>query len=292
MQSQKKIKLLVLPAGRNIAKVIEKLPYSVDLTKGSFNNLEFVFEADKLSITHEGVDLTTFSFVWLSSTWGSRDLAYAVSLYLKDANVAHTYVEKGTSKITDHALFSLNNLEAPSTVFLNYKKIEENLDRIGKVCGYPLIIKSTKGCKGTDSAFARNSEELAEKVKDLPKNKEYLFQKFIENDYDWGVIVADGEIVSAEKSYPCSGEFRNHACHGAKEVFVAAKDVPEDIKQMAQKTSEALGLSWSRTDIVVDNKTQKPYLMEINRFPGLGSAGSEVDGAFKFLSSHLECCAK
>ena len=140
--------------------------------------------------------------------------------------------------------------------------------------------------------MVKNSKELVAKIKKLPKNKRYLLQKFIKNDYDWGVLVADGEVVSGEKSYPCSGEFRNHAWRGAKEVFVDPEDIPTEIKEMALKTSKALGLSWSRSDIVIDRKTQKPYLMEINRFPGIGSAGSEVEGAYKFLSAQTTAFAK
>ncbi len=262
------------------------------MTKGRFGNLEFSFQDKGPTITHKGVDLKDFSFVWLSSTWASRDLAYAVKLYLKNAKVPFTYIEKGTSKVTDHMLFSLSGIQAPNTLFFGHKKIEKNLEKIQEICGYPLVVKDTKGARGAHSILVKTAEELIEQMKELPKHKKYLFQEFIPNNYNWGVLVANGKVVSGEKSYPCLGEFRNNTCNGAEEVFVDPEDIPTEIKEMALKTSKALGLAWSRSDIIIDKNTQEPYLMEINRFPGISSKTTEVDGAYKFLAFQIACFAK
>lgn len=289
---EKTFKLLVLPFLANVSEAITKFPFDVELTKGHFKDLEFSFQDDHVAIMHKGVDLKEFSFVWLSSSWISRDLAYAIKLYLDDADVPYSYVEKGTSKVTDHMLFALNKIQVPDTLFLGSKNIEKGIAQIEKVCGYPLVVKDTKGSRGADSILVYTREDLVAEMKKLPKHKSYLFQRFVPNDYDWGVMVVNGEVVSGEKSYPQLGEFRNNTCNGAKEVFVDPIDIPEKIKQMALATSKALGLSWSRSDIIINKDTQAPYLMEINRFPGLTSKTSEIDGAYKFLSSQIECIAK
>ena len=52
------------------------------------------------------------------------------------------------------------------------------------------------------------------------------------NDYDWGVLVANGEVLSAEMSFPKSGEFRNNSQNGATEVFVDVNSVPARITEM------------------------------------------------------------
>jgi glutathione synthase/RimK-type ligase-like ATP-grasp enzyme len=94
-------------------------------------------------------------------------------------------------------------------------------------------------------------------------------------------------IVSAEKSYPKECEFRNNSCNGAAEVFVDIATIPLQVKEMALEASAALGLVWSRADIVVDRETEIPYLMEVNRCPGISSGTSEVLGAREFLETHL-----
>ncbi len=288
----KKFKLLVLPSLKNLLEVTAKFPFDVELTEGVYKNLEFSFKDNKATITHEGVDLKDFSFVWLSSSWVSRDLAYAVKLYLDDSDTPYSYVEKGTSKVTDHMSFALNNIQSPDTLFLGNKDVQKGLVQIEKTCGYPLVVKDIKGAKGTDSILVNTREELLQEMKKLPKHKKYLFQRFIPNDYDWGVMVVNGKVVSGEKRFPKLGEFRANICNGSTEVFFDPIDIPMKIKQMALDTSKALGLSWSRSDILISRDTNIPYLMEINRRPGLTSKSSEIDGAYKFLSSQIECLAK
>ncbi|MBT3355999.1 hypothetical protein HN784_04175 [bacterium] len=289
---EKKLKLLVLPAVANIEQVAKKFPFAVELTEGAFKDLEFIFQNEHLAILHKGVDLKDFSFVWLSSSWTSRDLAYAIKLYLKDSGTPCTYVEKGTSKVTDHMIFALNSIDVPDTLFMGNKDLQKNLFQIEEVCGYPLVIKDTKGSRGAHSVLVNTKEELLEEMKKLPKYKKYLLQRYVPNDYDWGIMVVNGKVVSGEKSYPSEGEFRNNTCNGAEEVFIDPVNIPTKIKQMALKTSKAIGLEWSRSDIIIDKKTKKPYLMEINRFPGLSSKTTEVDGAYEFLSSQIKCLVK
>jgi len=284
---KKNFKLLVLPTVPNMQQVIDRFPFPISLTKGQFKNLEFILEDEQVRILHKGVDIREFSFVWLCSAWGSRDLAYAIQLYLKQNDVPCTHVEKGTSKLTDHMVFSLNGIPSPSTLFLGHKDVEKSLVQIQNVCGYPLVIKDVKGSRGTSSVKVTREKDLSAQMKDLPKHKKYLFQKYISNEYDWGIMVANGVVVSGEKSYPSAGEFRNNACNGAKEVFVDPAEIPQEIKQMAINTSRALGLSWSRSDIIIDKKTEKPYLLEVNRLPGITSKTSEVDGSYAFLSSQI-----
>ncbi|MFC1644798.1 RimK family alpha-L-glutamate ligase [Patescibacteria group bacterium] len=285
--NKKHFKLLVLPSVRNMQKVIDKFPFPVDLTKGQFNKLEIIFNKGDVTILYDGVDLREFSFVWLCSSWVSRDIAYAVQLYLDKNDIPNTPVEKSTSKLTDHMLLALNNITSPDTLFIKHKNVEKYLVQIENTCGYPVVVKDTKGSRGTHSIIAATEKELLEKIKELPGHKNYLFQRHIANEYDWGIMVANGVVVSGEKSYPCEGEFRNNACNGAKEVFIDLAEIPQQIKQMALDCSDAIDLDWSRSDIIIDKNTQEPYVLETNRFPGITPETSEVDGAYAFISSQV-----
>lgn len=284
----KKLKLLVLPSVSNMDQVVKKISLPVDLTKGRFKNIEFIFKDNQVSVLHKNIDLKNFSFVWLCSSWGSRDLAYAVQLYLDFHKIPHTHVEKGTSKLTDQMALSLENIPVPDTLFFGHKDVRKSLSQIQKVCGYPLVIKDIRGSRGAHSLIINSEVELLEKITALPRHKSFIFQKYIANEYDWGIMVANGVVVSGEKSYPCQGEFRNNTCNGAKEVFVDPVNIPQAIKEMAIKNSVLLNLSWSRSDIIINKNTQKPYVLEVNRLPGISAKTSEVEGAYKFLSSQIE----
>lgn len=284
---KKTFNLLCLPSVNNIGQVIDKFSFPIDLTRGKYQNLEFIFKNGNFKVLHNGVDLNRFSFVWLSSFWNYRDLAYAIRLYLGRSNTPCAYVEKSTSKITDHMIFALGNVQVPDTLFFNRHNIDKNLAQISRVCGYPLIVKDTKGSRGANSEYITTEKEFIKKIKKLSKHRKYLFQRYIPNEYDWGVLVVNGVVVSGEKSYPSEGEFRNNACNGAKEVFVDPANIPLEIKEMAIKTSKLLGLSWARADIIIDKDTKKPYLLEVNRLPGITPRTGEVDGGYEFLSSQI-----
>lgn len=285
---EKKFKLLVLPSVHNMQQVVNKFSFPVELTKGQLKNLEVVFQNGKLSIFHKGVDLKTFSFVWLCSSWRTRDLAYAIKLYLDQNSVPSTHVEKGTSKLTDQIALSICGLSTPDTLFIGHKKVEECFAQIKKVCGFPLIVKDVKGARGVHSAKISTEKELVEKMKEFPKYKKYMFQRCIVNEYDWGIMVANGVVVAGEKRYHCEGEFRNNVCKGGTEVFVDEVEIPEELKQLALDASQKLGLHWSRTDIIIDKKTNKPYILEVNRLPGLTPKTREIEGAFAFLSGQIK----
>jgi len=283
-----KISLLCLPSVKNIKQVLANFSFPISLTKGCFENLEFIFYENTVEVLHRGIDLKNFSFVWLSSLWDSRDLAYAIKLYLGKNDVFSTYVEKSTSKITDQMTFCLDHIKTPDSLFLGTQDIRKKLGQIKKVCGYPLIAKDIKGSRGLDSIYIANQEELFEKMAKFPKHRQYLFQKYIPNQYDWGILVVNGAVVSGEKSYPQKGEFRNNVCNGAREVFVDPAKIPLEIKKIAIRANNLLGLSWSRSDIIIDCNTKEPYLLEVNRLPGVSSKSKEVDGAYQFLSAQFD----
>ena len=177
-------------------EVIKGISNNIGFTKGSFSRVEFRFKDKRAQLLYKGVDLKDFSFVWLSSFWRSRDLAYAAKLYLDHFEIQNTYVEKSTSKITDQVQFALNNILVPNTFFVDTQDIANYIKKIEEVCGYPLIIKDIKGSGGRYSAYIKNRQELLAKFSKLSKHRKYVFQKFIPNEYDWGVLVANRKVVS------------------------------------------------------------------------------------------------
>jgi ribosomal protein L6P/L9E len=92
---------------------------------------------------------------------------------------------------------------------------------------------------------------------------------FVRTPEDVVSIGQEVKVVSGEKSYPSRGEFRNNTCNGAEEHFVDVESIPENIRDIAVRASGLLGLSWSRADIIIDKLTGLPYLLEVNRYPGI-----------------------
>jgi len=281
-------KILIIPAVGTLREATSKYKDSYDFVFGSYRNLEIHFEKTGIRIYHSGVDIKEFDKVWLSSLWETRDIAYAVSLYLDSVGISHSYSEPATSKITDQMKLALCGIDTPNTWYCTRNNISCYVDSIEKVCKYPMVIKDIFGSRGKYASYISGVYDLVATRISLPADKRYMVQEFIPNDYEWGVLVVNGKIVSAEKSYPKDGEHRNNACNGAREVFVEIDEVPEHIRELVVKSAKALGLSWCRVDILEDKKSGIPYVLEINRFPGITSKSAEVDGASAFLKGFLE----
>lgn len=77
-------------------------------------------------------------------------------------------------------------------------------------------------------------------------------------------------------------------CNGVKEIFVDLEKIPDRVKKIAVKVSKLLRLPWSRADIIIDEETKKPFLLEVNGAPGITSKSNEVEGAHDFLSSQID----
>lgn len=277
--------ILILPATKSSEQIIAQSLHHYSLTKGRFSSIRFHFTNKSFRMLHENRDLSTFDSVWLSSHWNSRDIAYAIHHYLSHHNINCTYVEPSTSKITDQSIFVINGLTTPDTLFAPSLTYSNLIPEIEDNCGYPLIIKESKGSQGKRSLFIQNRVELNAAISKLSRKKRYVFQKYIHNEFEWGILVSHGKVVSAEKSYPSEGEFRNNVCNGAKEVFVPLSEVPQNIHDLALKACKSLGLSWARADILIEKSTGIPYLLEVNRFPGITENSSEVTGALNFLEA-------
>jgi len=278
----------VIPSTSGIVDILNKNNSNANFTKGRMQEVQILIKDGNINILHKGKNIKLFDAIWLSSFWDSRDLAYAIQLYLKDLKIYHSKTEKSTSKISDQILFSLNNIPSPNSVFADKDFIINNPKVINEICGYPVIVKDVRGSRGKYSAYAKDETSLVSVLKDLPNHRKYFYQSFIENDYDWGILVANGKIVSAEKSYSEKSEFRNNVCNGAKEVFKDYLKIPKILKDMAIKASNILQLSWSRSDIIIDKYTKEPFLLEVNRCPGITSGSSEESGLKLYVNEFLK----
>ena len=284
---QKPLTILCFSPIGSIQSITKKFSFPIIPIKGTYSKVQFIFKNNTLRILHNNIDIRSYAFVWLSSGWNNRDVAYAIHLYLEFHKTPHTPVEKNTSKLTDCVVFALQSIPIPNTVFTNYSSINKDLPILQTTCEYPLIIKDIRGSRGKHSLLVASESDFIKALGTLPHYKNFLCQTFIPNEYDWGIMIANGTIVAGEKSYPQKGEFRNNTCNGATENFVDISKIPQSVKAMALQAHALLGLFWSRVDIIIDKNTQQPYLLEVNRFPGITVDSQEETGAYTFLASQI-----
>jgi len=115
------------------------------------------------------------------------------------------------------------------------------------------------------------------------KYNKYIFQEFISNDFDYRVVVANNKATSVCKRTRVEDKYRNNVALGATEEFVNVKDTPQGVIDIAVGASRALKLNWAGVDVVTDNNTNKNYVLEVNRRPGLTEKSSEIVALYTYI---------
>ncbi len=284
------MKILILPSAVDTSVLAQKdFGTHIDFEAGEYTDLEMLFSNSEVKVLLGGEDIKEkYDYVWLNMDWRRKHVISAIKLYLDANNVPCKKMDFESSKLTDQMHYCLNGIRAPKTYYCPSIKLKDNYQHIIDQCGLPIIIKDSKGSKGVNSYLVETKEELLEVLNKIPENVEFFFQEFVPNDYDWGVAVLNGEVLSAEKSFRDEGEFRNNAARGAEEVFTDLDEVPGEVKKMAIEAAEKIGLGWSRSDILIDKRNNDPYILETNRYPGTTTDSPEMDAVFELIKSELK----
>ena len=114
-------------------------------------------------------------------------------------------------------------------------------------------------------------------IRKLDESSEILVQEKIDSNYDLRiqVIVKNFDpispskdnciILGSMKSEAVEKDFRTNYSLGGS---VSKYEIPEDLVDIACKAANAVGCHWCGVDIMIDKKTKKPFILEVNSSPG------------------------
>jgi D-alanine-D-alanine ligase len=175
-------------------------------------------------------------------------------------------------------LWSSFDLATPKFVML---KKDSNLDEVVKYLGLPIIVKPAREgsslglSKVTDASDLKAAFKLAEKL-----DRDVMAEECIIGDELTCPIVGDGEsaralpvirIVAPDSNYDYHNKYfsddTRYLCPTGLDLRLE-----EEVQALALNAYRALGcMGWGRADVMIDNKTNKPYLLEMNTAPGMTS---------------------
>ena len=134
------------------------------------------------------------------------------------------------------------------------------LDYVEQKLGYPIVVKKCFGAFGREVYLAKDRSEL-ESFRARFLKEPHLYQKYIEcGATDYRVITIGGKAVAAMKRQATEkGEFRANAALGGKGEKV---ELTEELRALAEKASELLGLEYAGVDLLWDG--EKYQITEVN----------------------------
>ena len=273
-----------------------------DLSMARFSDLTFYLEKGKVEvfITSLGKMVTDFDLVYFRRAGkGFAVLAGTLAPALDFLKVKYfdtTWGEIGPvgSKLTSMVKLAIADLPIIPSLYYWESQVEANIDTIAEKLGYPMVAKELGIQLGRGVHLIKSKgdfDSLPIKLEGRSQNSQYLFQKYIEKEDEYRLLVLKDKVAVAEKKIATvEGEFRNNVALGAREEFLDVNSVASEVNETAINGAKALGIQIAGADVTVD-KEGKVWLLEINRGPGLTydtSISPEIDELAKFFSRELD----
>jgi ribosomal protein S6--L-glutamate ligase len=214
--------------------------------------------------------------------------------------VRSTFTRDVCSKLEDAGFFVVNTLDSIMSCENKYvtSKLlqdagipvpkmaiienEETIDSAVKQCGgkFPVVLKLLSGSQGIGVSIIESLASLKSVLQTLWKldsNLEVLIQEKIDSEYDLRIHVltrkfnapqpdeTDAVLLGYMRRNRVKKDFRTNYSLGGS---VQKTDVNPEQEKIAIEAARVIGCNWCGVDIIVDKKTGKNYVLEVNASPG------------------------
>lgn len=192
---------------------------------------------------------------------------------------------------------SLESIEVCESKYLTSKVLEEEelptprfalvngiegLDRALEEVGgkFPVVMKLLSGAQGIGVSIVDSYASLKsvyQTIQKLDPDGEILLQEKIDSDFDIRIQVIvkkfdplnpgieNCTVLGAMKRQAVEKDFRTNYTLGGS---VSAYETDEEIEKIACEAANSVGCHWCGVDIMIDSKTGKPFILEVNSSPG------------------------
>lgn len=212
----------------------------------------------------------------------------------------NSYTKQVLTYLEDARYFTINTLESMEVCenkYLTSQVLEESglpvprcalvpnedfLDSALKEIGgkFPVVMKLLSGTQGIGVSIVDSYSSLKsvyQTIRKLDGNNEILIQEKIDSNFDLRIQVIIKKfdplqpdpdnciILGSMKRQAIKKDFRTNYSLGGS---VSKYNISKEIEEIACKAANAVGCHWCGVDIMIDSKTKKPYILEVNSSPG------------------------
>ncbi len=284
--SNKMKKILILTSGKKKKLTPFKLSIrdlKIDLTTASFDDVYFD-SGNKELLLKGGLKISDFNVIYFRLVGKSLETAALVAEYAKKKWINGVFPKR--IKIVDRIyqrsqVFPITQSKAqemksladagvsiPKTIF---GSINEIVKRGPLVFGFPFVIKSTSGRKGHEVYSPKDIKELKALAETLlleeKSGKKFFAQEFVNCTKRIRALVIGGKIVGSisqlTKWRRRVDGYKPREDEKKIDKFILSKDLEE----LALSAVKATGIDIAGVDILVDEKTGKDFVIEVNAAP-------------------------
>ncbi len=275
----KNLLILTGKIGQKKEALVEYLSQSlvgqVKVTLGLFADLIFEIDWKKVKVRLGDRNMTDFDLVVFRGV-GSGFLVVAgnLALCLEHLQIEYTdtvfkRIGPFGSKMTALIQLSLAGLPMMPSYYCQRPKIRERMGEIIHRFGFPLIAKDLSLERGKGVFLLKKKEDFDFLNKVDPK-REFLFQDFYPDNEEYRILTLGYKsMVYYQKIRTDPDEFRANTALGAEEKYLAVSQASKKMRAMAVKSARVLDYEIAGVDFLIDKRTQKTWILEVNRGPGL-----------------------
>jgi RimK family alpha-L-glutamate ligase len=273
--------LIIVGGGTNHLAPFEEAArrLNIDLTTASFSDLEYLGEDGKVVVKVKGEDLTNFGIVYIRLVGKSKEETSLLVGFCKDNRIRvvdKAFMEERFSifpipKSIEAKILINSGVSFPKTFFGRLEKI---IEKGPEIFGYPFVIKGTTGKQGHAVWSPRNEDELSKMVDLIKKNKKTKKMKFIAQEFlkasQRSRVFVIGDRVIGGITRPTRWRKRfvekvdGQYPEGKRESL---NPMPQDQANLAIAATKALSLEVAGADVLVEDKTGKLFIIEVNSAP-------------------------
>jgi gamma-F420-2:alpha-L-glutamate ligase len=147
-------------------------------------------------------------------------------------------------------------------------KFPVDVDLVDRELGFPVVVKTVKGTRGSGVLLCENREkfdELASLLDGAKPGADFIFQRYIKASHgrDVRLFVVGGRVVAAMERRARDGGFRSNISLGGEgHTFVP----PPDMAALVVRAAEILDLDVAGIDVLFDDSGYR--VCEANSAPG------------------------
>lgn len=253
----------------------QRLPGRTKVSLGLFEDLVFEIDGKKIMVRLGQRKITDFDLIVFRGV-GKDFLTLAGNLalcleYLRIDYTDTVFKQIGPfgSKLTSLIKLSLAGLPTMSSYYCQQHYIREHLGEIVSRYGFPMIAKDLT-LQGGKGVFLVKHENDFDFLNEAKPEQQFLFQDFYPESEEYRLLVLDYKPeVYYQKIRTDPNEFRANTVLGAEERYFAPDQASDEMKRLAVKAAKVLGYEIAGVDFLVEKKTGKLWILEVNRGPGL-----------------------
>jgi len=181
------------------------------------------------------------------------------------------------NKNTTNRILEAAGLPTPkNSILTDVEGIDKALKNIGGQ--FPVIIKLLSGSQGIGVSQVDSYASLKSVLQTLWKSSgksEILLQEMIPADGDLRIHVLskkfynpndeESEVIAAMKRTSAKKDFRTNYSIGGG---IQKVNLTDEMIQISKDAAKVLDCTWCAVDLIIDKKTKKPYILEVNASPG------------------------